>query len=75
MQSDNDWADSENGDEKDWINQINQKETENEMRFNTEKETATRNIWFSFQDSASAIAQLYKGKLFSRKFFFFLSWA
>jgi Domain of unknown function (DUF4588) len=61
MQSDSDWADAENLDEESWIQAINQKEQENEKSFNAEKELATRNIWFSFQDSASAIAQLYKG--------------
>lgn len=33
-----------------------------ERQYIHERDTASRNIWASFQESATSIAQLYKGK-------------
>lgn len=42
---------------------INQLEAEQDLegQFTTEKELVNHNIWCSFQNTATAIAQLYKG--------------
>lgn len=38
-------------------------EPDYERQYNTERESSMRNVWSSFQESATSIAQLYRGKL------------
>lgn len=38
-------------------------EPDYERQYNTERESSMRNVWASFQESATSIAQLYRGKL------------
>lgn len=61
MQSDSDES---------WINNVEEELVQSiensdiERKYLDEKETAIRNIWASFQDSASSVAHLYRGKFF-----------
>lgn len=38
-------------------------EPDYERQYNAERESSMRNVWSSFQESATSIAQLYRGKL------------
>jgi hypothetical protein len=60
MQSDND--DYVQSIEEEFLQCIDNENDQSEIRFLSEREALVRNVWSLFQDSATAVAQLYRGK-------------
>ena len=61
MQSDND--DYVQSIEEEYLQCIENENDQSEIQFLTEREAHIRNVWTLFQDSATAVAQLYRGKV------------